>query len=597
MAGSAFARKQRQLTIPFVVGALALYTALFILPSAYSVYASLTDWNGIDPPRWVGLRNYAMLAEDPVFRQAVVNTAWITLGVGSVLFVLSFVVILVMRELRFVRFVRGALFLPHLVSTIVLAIFWAALFRYDGLLNSLLGALHVGPVTWMGPDSAFWLVLLGLVWIHLGYYVTILMAGVDAIPRHFYEAAFLDGAGPWQRFRHVTLPLAWDVVGVAAILWTISSVKIFEFILAFSGGRAPCPPSPSGTRPCSSTARRWAAPPRRSSSATRPQAPSSRSRSSPSSSSCCAVRCGASPSSSEQGASMRFARPAPRARRVSPTAQLDGGPLHGVVAVLVWLTVLFSVGALAFVVLSAFKSSAAIVANPWSLPDGLHLENWRTAWVDGNLGHGFRNSALLVATVAVATVVVAAPAAYVLSRRSGWAINATVVYFVLGLGIPMQVIVLPLYALMLRLGLISSLSGLFVMYVVVNLPFTVFLLTGFFGSLPSELEDAAALDGLSPNRTFWSIMLPLARGGLTTAMLLTGINVWNETFLALMFIQTNDKYTLPLSILNYYQQQQYSGSDYGALFAAASISILPMIVLYAWCGRRLTIGITSGALK
>ncbi|GAB2458112.1 carbohydrate ABC transporter permease [Xylanimonas ulmi] len=294
---------------------------------------------------------------------------------------------------------------------------------------------------------------------------------------------------------------------------------------------------------------------------------------------------------------MRYARPAPRTLRRSAISRLDRSPLHRLVTVGVWAVVLFSAAALAFIVLSAFKSSAAIVAAPWAPPDGLHLENWRTAWVDGNLGRGFGNSALLVATVALATVAIAAPASYALARRSGWAVNATVVYFVLGLGIPMQIIVLPLYALMLRLGLISTLSGLFVMYVVVNLPFTVFLLTGFFGSLPSELEDAAALDGLSPNRTFWSIMLPLARGGLTTAMLLTGVNVWNETFLALMFIQTGDRYTLPLSILNYYQQQQYSGSDYGALFAAAAISVLPMVGLYAWCGRRLTIGITSGALK
>ncbi|GAB2458118.1 carbohydrate ABC transporter permease [Xylanimonas ulmi] len=241
MATSAFARKRRQLTIPYVIGALVLYTALFIAPSAYSVYASLTDWNGIDSPRWVGLRNYVTLWSDPVFQRSILNTATITLGVGVTLFVLSFVVILVIRELRFARFVRGALFLPHLVSTIVLAIFWGALFRYDGLVNGLLDVLGVGPVTWMGPDSAFALVLLGLVWIHLGYYVTILLAGVDAIPAHFYEAAFLDGAGPWQRFRHVTLPLAWDVVGVAAILWTISSVKIFEFILAFSGGQGALP--------------------------------------------------------------------------------------------------------------------------------------------------------------------------------------------------------------------------------------------------------------------------------------------------------------------------------------------------------------------
>jgi ABC-type sugar transport system permease subunit len=242
VAGSAFTRKQRRLTVPYIAVAFVLYTGLFIVPSAYSIYASFTDWNGVDQPSWVGVANYLRLVSDPVFQRSFINTILITVGVGSALFILSFAVLLVIREMRFSRFLRGALFLPHLVSTVVLAIYWGYLFRFDGLLNRLISLVGIDPITWMGPDSAFSLVLLGLLWIHLGYYVTILMSGVDAIPAHFYEAALLDGAGALQRFRHVTLPLAWDVVGVAAILWTISSVKIFEFILAFSGGQGALPP-------------------------------------------------------------------------------------------------------------------------------------------------------------------------------------------------------------------------------------------------------------------------------------------------------------------------------------------------------------------
>ncbi|MEZ3161058.1 sugar ABC transporter permease [Microbacterium sp. BWT-B31] len=241
MTTTAFARKQRQLTVPFVLLAFVLYTALFIVPTCYSIYASFTNWNGIDEPTWVGFMNYLRLAQDPVFHRAFLNTVCITIGAGALLFVLSFVMLLVIREMRLARFIRAALFLPHLVSTIVLAIFWGFLFRFDGLVNTFLGALGIPPVAWMGPDTAFLFILLGLIWIHLGYYVTILMAGVDAIPVNYYEAALLDGAGPWQRFRNVTLPLAWDVVGVAAVLWTISSVKIFEFILAFSGTQGALP--------------------------------------------------------------------------------------------------------------------------------------------------------------------------------------------------------------------------------------------------------------------------------------------------------------------------------------------------------------------
>jgi multiple sugar transport system permease protein len=283
-----------------------------------------------------------------------------------------------------------------------------------------------------------------------------------------------------------------------------------------------------------------------------------------------------------------------RRRRATP---FRGGAGTVVAGVVLWAFAAFCLFAFVFIVVSSLKTSRTIVETPWTLPDALHVENWAVAWEQGGLGRGFVNSVILVVGSAVVTVALSAPAAYALSRNVGRLSNAVVVYFVIGLGIPMQVVVLPIYAVLLKLGLIDNLFGLFLMYVVVNLPFTVFLLTGFFGTLPTELEDAAALDGLGPNQTFWRVMLPLAGGGLWTAVLLAAIGVWNETFLSLMFLNSNQNFTLPLAILNYYYQQQFSGSDYGALFAAASISLLPMVGLYVWFGRRLTEGLTVGAVK
>ncbi|MFB7355854.1 carbohydrate ABC transporter permease [Streptomyces gardneri] len=271
------------------------------------------------------------------------------------------------------------------------------------------------------------------------------------------------------------------------------------------------------------------------------------------------------------------------------------GRLPGTAAV--WLFTGFCLFAFAYMIISSLKSSRDILERPWSLPTTPRFDNWATAWNDGGFGPAFVNSMALVVAASAVTVLIAGPAAYVLGRRPGRLSNGLNLYFVLGLGIPIQVMVLPLYALMNSLGLINSLFGLFALYVVVSLPFTVFLLTSFFASLPAELEEAAALDGVSAAMTFWRIMLPLARGGLVTATLLNAMGIWNETLLALMFIQTNDKFTLPLALLNYFQQQQFTGADFGALFAGVSISILPMIGLYAWLGRRITEGLTMGAGK
>ncbi|MGV9271248.1 carbohydrate ABC transporter permease [Kitasatospora sp. NPDC003701] len=228
---------------PFVAPATALYTVLFIGPTLYAMYTSLTDWDGINAPRWVGTRNYTQLLRDPAFGSAFGNTLKIVFGVGAVVFVLSFGFLLMLREMRGRRLIRGVVFLPHIVSSVVLAIFWGSLLSLDGLVNRALGRLGIDAVQWLRPGWTTNAVLLALVWINTGYYVTILMAGVDRIPDSYYEAARLDGANAWQRFRHVTLPLSWDVTAAAAVLWTVTSVKIFEFILAFGGNQGALPPT------------------------------------------------------------------------------------------------------------------------------------------------------------------------------------------------------------------------------------------------------------------------------------------------------------------------------------------------------------------
>ncbi|GAA4291307.1 carbohydrate ABC transporter permease [Actinokineospora soli] len=270
------------------------------------------------------------------------------------------------------------------------------------------------------------------------------------------------------------------------------------------------------------------------------------------------------------------------------------GPLRLLGGTGVWLFVGFCLFAFVFMIISSFKNSMQILNSPWSLPDSLDFGNWARAWEDSGFGAAAANTVVLVVSASAVVVALSAPAAYALSRRTTRLSNGITMLFVMGLGIPLQVMVLPLYSVLAEIGLIDSLFGLFVAYVVTHLPFTVFLLTGFFRSLPAELEEAAALDGVSASGTFLRIMLPLARGGLVTALLLNAIGLWNETLLGLMFIQSNDKYTLSLALIGFIQQQQYNGADYGALFAGVSITILPMLVLYAWLGRRITEGLTAG---
>lgn len=259
---------------------------------------------------------------------------------------------------------------------------------------------------------------------------------------------------------------------------------------------------------------------------------------------------------------------------------------------------------LVWVGINSFRGGSRIFTRPLELPRGIDFLNYVSAWTVSNLGVGFMNSILLVAICTVITVVLAAMAAYVLARTNVPTAGPLTSFFAIGLGIPVQVVIVPLWVAMNAISsFMYSIFGwwderlsLGMLYVATSLPFAVFLLTGFFRSLPTELEEAAAIDGAGAWMTFVSIMGPLARPGLVTAAMLTGMGLWNETLLALVFVTDNNKYTLPQALLGLYGTMQYT-SDWGGLFAGIVIIVIPTILLYVFLGRRLVEGMTLGVGK
>jgi N-acetylglucosamine transport system permease protein len=263
----------------------------------------------------------------------------------------------------------------------------------------------------------------------------------------------------------------------------------------------------------------------------------------------------------------------------------------------VWALVGFNVAVVVWLLLASLREHSEIFRSPWGLSTLGQLANYATAWTGSNFGRATLNTVLVVGAASFAIVALAAPAAYALSRSRVRVAAPLAIFFALGIGIPFQVIVIPLFVLISEIQLVDSLLGLFVLYVALSLPFTVFLLTGFAAAIPDEMEEAAALDGASPWKTFTKVMLPLSRPGLITALILNAIGLWNETFIALVFIQDTDKETLSLALLGFLTKQQYAGADYGGLFAGVAILVVPMIVLYVWLGRRVIEGLTLGAGK
>jgi N-acetylglucosamine transport system permease protein len=245
---------------------------------------------------------------------------------------------------------------------------------------------------------------------------------------------------------------------------------------------------------------------------------------------------------------------------------------------------------------TSLKTSLAIFEGPWSLPAHPQFMNYANAWRAGALGHKLITSVVVTICTVLIVLALASMTAYVLGRFRFTGRVFLNYLFLAGMGLPVFLGIIPLFMLMNRLGLYDSIAGLVVVYVAFSLPFAVFVLTGFFKTLPLALAEAAYMDGAKPFAVFWRVMLPLARPGLVTVGIFVFISIWNEYPLALVLLLKPEHQTLPLGIANLTMTQRYQ-SDWGALFASLSIGVLPTVFVYALLQRQIQEGLIAGAIK
>ena len=255
---------------------------------------------------------------------------------------------------------------------------------------------------------------------------------------------------------------------------------------------------------------------------------------------------------------------------------------------------LFNIFAIFWVALASFKTNRQLYSDVWSLPTSFQLANYIKAWSVVKMNLYFVNSLIVVTSSVILTLVVAAPAAYVLTRVKFPGANAIIQFFVAGMGVPAAILFIPLFGLMSSWKMVDLLPGLILVYVVFSIPFTIFLLTGFFSTLPVELEEAAAIDGASPWVVFIRVMLPLASPGLLTAAILNFVGTWNEYMIALIFITSDKNRTISLGLYSLQSSMQYTG-DWVGMFAGVVILMIPIMIMFVLLSRRMISGITVGA--
>lgn len=248
---------------------------------------------------------------------------------------------------------------------------------------------------------------------------------------------------------------------------------------------------------------------------------------------------------------------------------------------------------LIWMIYSSLKTDREIFLFPWSLPGKMRLDNWMQAWEMGNLGRYFINSIFITSVSVLLVALLSSMAGYAFARLTFKGRDFLFYTFLLGLILPVQVLVIPLFTFFDKIGILNTYFALILPYIAWGLPLSIYIFKSFFLTLPEDIADAAKIDGCSLFGLYWRIMLPLIRPALVTIAILQSIGIWNEFLLALLFIYDDELKTIPVGLLAFYG---YHNVNYKLVFSALSITIIPVLIVYFIFEKQIVSGLTTGAL-
>ncbi len=270
--------------------------------------------------------------------------------------------------------------------------------------------------------------------------------------------------------------------------------------------------------------------------------------------------------------------------------------LPGYIIVTLW--VLFTFVLLGWVLCASFSTTQEIFAGKATkFPTGLHFENYVKAWTTSNVSEFFMNSLVYSIVSCVLLILICAPAAYVLARYTFIGNKLIQTGFASAMGIPVIMIILPLFGIISQLGVLQNVMSnkivLIFLYIGINVPYTTIFLTTFFTNISRTYEEAAAIDGCPPMKTFWKIMFPMAQSGLVTVTIFNFINIWNEYFISLIIASRNETKPVAVGLYGMINSMKYTG-DWSGMFAAVVIVFLPTFILYLFLSEKIIGGVTGG---
>lgn len=246
------------------------------------------------------------------------------------------------------------------------------------------------------------------------------------------------------------------------------------------------------------------------------------------------------------------------------------------------------------VFINSLKMDSEVYTNLFGLPKKFQFVNYVDAWVKGKFYLYYMNSIILTASSVVFILMFSTLSAFALSRKDLIGKKFINVLFIIGITVPVQVSLMPLFVLIKDLGLYNSILGVVLIFIAFRISFSTFILTGFFEGIPKELEEAAIIDGASSFMLFRKIILPLSQSAMSAVAIFNIVFVWNNFWFPLIFLSSQSKKPLPVGLLAFMGEETMA---FGKLFAGIMILTVPIIIIYLLLQKHFVKGVTAGAVK
>jgi N-acetylglucosamine transport system permease protein len=599
---------------------LAVYVIFVISPFVQAFYYSMTDWSGFSKTmNFVGWANYLQLWQDPVFTKAVYNSIVLVLILPPLVIILSVTLATLVtiggptqgeiQGLKHSGIYRVISFFPYTVPAIVIGILWAQMYDpSSGLLNGILTALGFDffkSFAWLGDErTAMGASIFVIAWSMVGFYMVLFIAAIKGIPAETYEAARVDGAGRFRTAISITVPMIRDNIRTAYVYLGILALDAFVYMQALNPSGGPANSTVVISQHLLNTAFKkgkfgyatsmgatlavitllfaaivffvfwWTGRPAKSGPVS---------------------KVAATPAATV--APKPVVVPATKLQSAAPkktfwTDKTVATISH--VALIAWAVIICA--PLLWVLMSSFKTTQQIFASPFTLPTSFNFDNYVSAWTTASIGTYFFNTVIVVGFALVIVMLLGSMCAYYLARYEFK--GSKVIYYLMlaGLTFPVFLAVVPLFQTLRGFGLLNTFPGLIITYVAFALPFTVFFLYAFFRTLPQEVAEAAMIDGAGPWRIFFTIMLPMAAPGMASVAIFNFLGLWNQFLLPIALNTNTANYVLSQGMASFASQAGYA-VNFGALFAAVVITVLPVLVTYIIFQRQLQGSVSQGTLK